>query len=83
MSDKTTIRIVKTDYTPVLTLKDGEYLRAVYADGIKGEIRQVRYIDETHFMLGFRCYHIGEFAELMEANDFTIEKVVPDLDNQA
>lgn len=78
MSGKTTIRIVNTNGSPVLTVKDGAYIRSVYSDGKKGNARQVKYIDKTHFMYGFRCFHIDEFAEIMEANDFSIEEVRED-----
>ncbi len=66
MSDKE-IRFIDSRYNTLFTIPDGGKITITYSDGEKAE-RECKYIDDYHAYIGNRCFHICEFAELMERN---------------
>lgn len=66
MSDKE-IRFIDSRYNTLFTIPDGRKITITYSDGEKAE-RECKYIDDYHAYIGNRCFHICEFAELMERN---------------
>lgn len=65
------IRFITPDYKESFCIPDGEQVLLCYSDGIK-EAFVCKYLDDYHFMLGWRSYHICEFAERMQNNDTTV-----------
>ena len=59
------IRFITPDYQELFTVPDGDPVLVCFADGTKKAI-PCYYLDDYHFMLDFRAYHICEFAERME-----------------
>lgn len=63
------IRFITSHYNDLFRLPDGGSIRIYDCNGDYEE-RSCRYIDETHFELGFgpnSIFHICQFAELMES----------------
>lgn len=74
------IRFVTPDYNPLFTIHDNEEIKITSENG-ETHKRICRYIDEYHFELikgvgenKINCFHICEFAELMQKNN---SKVIP------
>lgn len=69
------IRFITPDYQEKFRIPDGDSIRITTPDGTQLD-RVCRYIDETHFEMGFRdvgdLRHICQFAELMEQNGNTV-----------
>ena len=65
------IRFITPHYEDLFTIPDGEQVLLCYTDGTK-EAFVCKYLDEYHFMLGWRSYHICEFAERMQNNGTTV-----------
>lgn len=66
MSNK--IRFIDSKYNTLFEINDGESVTIISSDG-KPSIFECVFIDDYHFYLGGRrgtCYHICQFAELME-----------------
>ncbi len=61
------IRFIDSRYNTLFTIPDGGKITITYSDGEKAE-RECKYIDDYHAYIGNRCFHICEFAELMERN---------------
>ena len=59
------IRFITSDYRPLFEIPDGEQIIISYKDGRK-EAAVCNYLDEYHFRIGSRAYHICAFAEIME-----------------
>ena len=66
INDPKFIRFITPRYEELFTIPDGEQILLSYVDGTK-EAFACKYLDEYHFMLGWRSYHICEFAEKMQA----------------
>ena len=66
------IRFITPDYKETFCIPDGEQVLLCYSDGIK-EAFVCKYLDDYHFMLGWRSYHICEFAEKMQAMGTRVE----------
>lgn len=71
MHDPKFIRFITPRYEDVFSIPDGEQVLLCYTDGTK-EAFVCKYLDEYHFMLGWRAYHICEFAERMQSNGTTV-----------
>ena len=61
------IRFITPDYQEMFRIADGEQVLLCFSDGEKKSY-PCKYLDEYHFMLGWRAYHICEFAERMQHN---------------
>ena len=66
------IRFITPHYEDLFTIPDGEQVLLCYTDGTK-EAFVCKYLDDYHFMLGWRSYHICEFAEKMQATGTRVE----------
>lgn len=51
------IRIIDGRYNEQFRVEDGGHIT------VDGKPYQVRYLDETHFQVAGRCFHICEFGE--------------------
>ncbi len=68
--DKKEIRFIDSHYNELFRIPDGSEITIQYPDGHK-ENRVCKYIDDYHFYLNNLCFHICQFAELMEQNNQT------------
>ena len=66
------IRFITPDYKEKFRVPDGDPVLICFADGTKKAL-PCHYLDEYHFMLDFRAYHICEFAERMESIGARVE----------
>ena len=57
--DTKKIRIIDGHYNLQFLVEDGGYI------SVDGKPYQLRYLDETHFDIAGRCYHICQFGELV------------------
>lgn len=64
------IRFIDSQYNELFRIKDGESIEITLDTGEK-VTRECKYIDDYHTQIGNNCYHICEFAELMERNGNT------------
>ncbi len=71
LNDPKFIRFITPHYEDLFTIPDGEQVLLCYTDGTK-EAFVCKYLDDYHFMLGWRSYHICEFAERMQNNGTTV-----------
>ena len=72
------VRFIKSDYTMLFTVKDGDSIK--FTSGFDGEVKNLkcRVIDEAHIQLIGKYtneYHICEFAEKMEAAGNKYEEI--------
>ena len=67
------IRFITPEYKELFSLPDEGQVLLCYSDGTK-EAFPCKYLDEYHFMLGHRTYHICEFAERMRDNGTRVEQ---------
>ena len=65
------IRFIRSDYSLMFKLEDGDKIMIKYPDGFK-KLQECRFIDEYHTQIGNSIYHICQFAELMERNGATV-----------
>ena len=72
LNDPKFIRFITPDYKDLFLLPDGEQILLSCVDGTK-EAFVCKYLDDYHFMLGWRSYHICEFAEKMQATGTRVE----------
>jgi hypothetical protein len=63
------IRIIDGSYNEKFRLPDGGHL------SIDGEIYQARYIDEAHFAIGSRYWHICQFGECVIDKGAKVKKL--------
>lgn len=75
---KKKIRFIDSRYNTLFEVEDGEEVELIFKDDIRTvrTVRKCRYIDETHFYFGDNCYHIRQFAEIMEGNGTKYQKHV-------
>lgn len=64
------IRFINSDYKTLFHIPDGESIIVTREDGEK-QIRHCRFVDEYHTEINGNCYHICQFAEIMERNGWT------------
>ena len=57
IDDPKFIRFITPRYEDLFLLPDGEQVLLCYSDGVK-EAFVCKYLDDYHFMLGWRSYHI-------------------------
>jgi len=65
------IHFIDPRYKELFRIPDGDKIRITTPDGEKLD-RTCRYVDDYHFEVIGRVYHICEFAELMESNGNTV-----------
>ena len=70
MSEEKSIRFIGSHYNELFRIPDGGSIVLTYSDGERHE-RQCHFLDEYHTEIGGRCFHICEFAEIMERNGTT------------
>ena len=63
--DKPKIRFIDCMYNTLFEISDGEDVEIEITEG-EWQRFNCRYIDETHFYLANRVYHICEFAQARE-----------------
>lgn len=70
--DRKQIRFIDSDYDLLFTVPNGGNITLKYShptiSGDRDKTLSCRYIDECHFYLANECYHICQFAEIMERN---------------
>lgn len=66
------IRFIDPHYNELFKIPDGGQILICYADGTR-KAHECRYIDDYHVLVGWRAYHICEFAESMKAIGATVE----------
>lgn len=74
------IRVIDSHYKTLFKIEDGDQIKMISANG-KYFMPTCRYLDEYHLEVGGSCYHICQFAELMEQKNNTvipIRKSLPD-----
>ena len=59
------IRFINPHYQELFKIPDGEQILISYPDG-RRKAFQCKYLDSAHLFVGYRAYHICEFAEMME-----------------
>ncbi len=64
------IRFIDSQYNELFRIPDGGEITIHYPDG-HSENRLCKYIDDYHFYANAVCFHICQFAELMEKNGYT------------
>lgn len=75
------IRNASRSYEPDFYLEDGKSITITGPEGSKDTI-SCKFLDDHHFMLGSTCYHVDQFAELVQRNHLRCEpeEYVTDLD---
>lgn len=81
------IRFIDSKYNELFRIPDGGVISVKYPDGHL-ENRNCKYIDDYHTEINGVCYHICQWAELMEEDgktyfpaeppEYTLENVTPD-----
>ena len=71
MSEKM-IRFIDTQYNELFKLPDGGSIVVTHPSG-EQHIGMCKYLDETHFDLNGRCYHIHQFSEIQERKGAKVE----------
>lgn len=66
------IRNAARRYEPDIYVEDGKKLSIIHSDGFRSTQR-CKYIDDYHFMFGNNCYHVDQFAELVQKNQLRCE----------
>lgn len=64
---KNKIRFIDSKYNTLFYIPDGGSICVILNDG-EQITRKCRYIDDYHFNVGGRTFHIAEYAEIMERN---------------
>lgn len=62
------IRFIDSDYNDLFYIPDGGKINIIYSDDRGTVTRDCKYLGETHVDIGNNCYHICQFAEIMERN---------------
>ncbi len=66
------IRFIDSHYKELFSIRDGGSIKITgYGDTIS--IKKCQFLDECHTEVGGTCYHICQFAEIMEKNDYKYE----------
>lgn len=68
--DKKMIRFIDSSGKGLFSIPDGGNIVLTYFDG-ETAIRPCRYIDEHHAEIGYRVFHLREFAGIIERNGAT------------
>ncbi|MDR2818910.1 MAG: hypothetical protein LBB60_00010 [Desulfovibrio sp.] len=63
------IRIIDGHYNAQFQVEDGGHI------SIDGNVYQLRYVDETHFSIGGKYWHICEFGECVIDKGAKVEKL--------
>lgn len=63
--DEKMIRFIDSRYNHLFSIPDGGNVALTHFDG-ETVIRPCQYLDEYHAKIGYRVFHICEFAEIME-----------------
>ena len=71
INDPKFIRFITPDYKDLFQIADGEQVLLCYPNGEKTAYT-CKYLDGYHFMLGWKAYHICEFAERMRDNGIRV-----------
>lgn len=75
--DEKMIRFIDSEYNTLFRIPDGGNINITYPDDRGTITRDCKYLDETHTDIGNNCYHICQFAEVMERNRATYEPHEP------
>lgn len=75
--DEKMIRFIDSGYKTLFTIPDGGSIRITYPDDRGTIIRACKYLGEMHVDIGKNCYHICQFAEIMERIGATYEPESP------
>ena len=66
------IRFIDSQYNDLFSIRDGSNIKITgYGDVIS--IKKCRFLDEYHTEVEGTCYHICQFAEIMEKNGYKYE----------
>ena len=65
LNEPKSIRFITPDYKEIFRIPDGGQILVNYADG-KREAFTCKYLDDYHLLVGYRTFHICEFAETMQ-----------------
>lgn len=71
------IRFIDSDYNNLFFIPDGGKIVVTRPDLNETYIRECKYLDETHMEVGRECFHICQFAEVMERIGATYEPEAP------
>ena len=72
MTSNKQIRFIDPDYKPLFLLPDGGNIIITYPDG-EQRVVECKFLDECHMAVESECYHICQFAELMQKAGATVE----------
>lgn len=67
MPEKKYIRFIDSDYNTLFHLPDGGRIKVTHNDGAQF-VRTCKFLDECHTEIGGTCFHICQWAEMMECN---------------
>ena len=70
--DEKFIRFIDSRYNELFTIPDGGSIVVTTPNG-EQYVGVCKYLDETHLDVNGRCYHICEFAEVLERNGSKVE----------
>lgn len=65
LNEPKSIRFITPEYKEIFRISDGGQILVNYADG-KREAFTCKYLDDYHLLVGYRTFHICEFAETMQ-----------------
>lgn len=65
LNEPKSIRFITPEYKEIFRIPDGGQILVNYADG-KREAFTCKYLDDYHLLVGYRTFHICEFAETMQ-----------------
>lgn len=73
--DKKYIRFIDSGYKTLFHIPDGGSIKVHSSWDGKDQVFPCRYMDDYHFEISGNCYHICQFAEIMERNGNTYSPV--------
>lgn len=65
LNERKSIRFITPEYKEIFRIPDSGQILVNYADG-KREAFTCKYLDDYHLLVGYRTFHICEFAETMQ-----------------
>lgn len=72
MNENRKIQIIDADYHELFSIPDGGSIVVTRPDG-EEHIGVCKYLDETHFQINGSCWHICQFAEMVENSGASVK----------
>ena len=71
MNDDKEIRFIDSGYGELFRIPDGGSIVLTHADG-EESVAECKHLGQTHVSIGGTCWHICQFAEMVERNGATV-----------